>query len=104
MLGARHFSAERPRQEKGRNKSFIALCSEAGEGRQYAGFARTRAARGITKVRWEPTSASRRSAYRLTMDDKTLNLWRQIEGFRRRGKKRALGAAVERAPKPNTSA
>jgi hypothetical protein len=35
------------------------------------------------------------------MDEKTLNLWRQIEGFRRRGKKRSLAGAGERAPKPN---
>jgi hypothetical protein len=104
MLGARHFSAERPSQEKGRSKSFMALSFEAGRGASIRRLARTTAASGITKVGWEPASASRRSAYRLTMDDKTLNLWRQIEGFRRRGKKRALGATVERSPKPNTSA
>jgi hypothetical protein len=33
------------------------------------------------------------------MDDKTLNLWRQIESGRR-GKKRALPGATERAAKP----
>jgi hypothetical protein len=32
------------------------------------------------------------------MDDKSLNLWRQIDGFRRRGPKRVLPAANDTAP------
>ena len=37
----------------------------------------------------EPESARRRLA---AMDDKTINLWRQIEGARRIGKRRVAGA------------
>ena len=38
------------------------------------------------------------------MDDKTLNLWRQIESSRRRGKKRQLAGVADRTAKPGTSA
>ena len=41
----------------------------------------------------EPESARRRLA---AMDDKTINLWRQIEGARRIGTRRVAGA-----PKPD---
>jgi len=37
---------------------------------------------------WELESPGRRSA-RQAMDDKTINLWRQIEDCRRRGKSQA---------------
>jgi len=36
------------------------------------------------------------------MDDKTLNLWRQIEGARRIGKRRAIaGSDAPRPPRPH---
>jgi len=37
----------------------------------------------------EPQSVRRRSGRHQTMDDKTINLWRQIEDCRRRGKGRS---------------